>query len=228
MSGASIETTLGLWAASLRDIKARMRPLLTQTQVAASPVLRSSAAAIAACRIARPARTIAPASSDAATTSANKRRYPASGATGWLGLVAVLTLIRAEPRGLACCGAVLQRLDAAAQRAGGGDAENEVEPLGAAEIQHFGRAVMALGAEQDVHTRPVAPDGADRAAQKDAHLAPVGPAGWAQQSGDEACPTFAPPYWRGMRPPLIIPLGMLSRCAMLLLGGYEPSINNIT
>ena len=36
MSGASIETTLGLWAASLRDIKARMRPLFTQTRVAAS------------------------------------------------------------------------------------------------------------------------------------------------------------------------------------------------
>jgi len=36
MSGASIETTLELWAASLRDIKARMRPLFTQTRVAAS------------------------------------------------------------------------------------------------------------------------------------------------------------------------------------------------
>ena len=36
MSGASIETTLGLWAASLRDIKARMRPLFTQTRVAVS------------------------------------------------------------------------------------------------------------------------------------------------------------------------------------------------
>ena len=36
MSGASIETTLELWAASLRDIKARMRPLFTQTRVASS------------------------------------------------------------------------------------------------------------------------------------------------------------------------------------------------
>jgi SRSO17 transposase len=36
MSGASIETTLELWAASLRDIKARMRPLFTQGRVAAS------------------------------------------------------------------------------------------------------------------------------------------------------------------------------------------------
>jgi SRSO17 transposase len=36
MTGASIETTLELWAPSLRDIKARMRPLFTQERVAAS------------------------------------------------------------------------------------------------------------------------------------------------------------------------------------------------
>ena len=36
MSGASIETTLELWASSLRDIKFRMRPLFTQERVAAS------------------------------------------------------------------------------------------------------------------------------------------------------------------------------------------------
>jgi hypothetical protein len=35
MSGASIET-LELWAASLREVKARMRPLFTQERVAAS------------------------------------------------------------------------------------------------------------------------------------------------------------------------------------------------
>jgi SRSO17 transposase len=34
--GASIETTLELWASSLRDVKARIRPLFTQTRVAAS------------------------------------------------------------------------------------------------------------------------------------------------------------------------------------------------
>lgn len=34
--GASIEETLGLWASSLRDVKARMRPLFTQERVAAS------------------------------------------------------------------------------------------------------------------------------------------------------------------------------------------------
>ncbi len=34
--GASIETTLELWASSRRDVKARIRPLFTQTRVAAS------------------------------------------------------------------------------------------------------------------------------------------------------------------------------------------------
>jgi SRSO17 transposase len=36
VSGASIETTLELWASSLRDAKARIRPLFTQDRVAAS------------------------------------------------------------------------------------------------------------------------------------------------------------------------------------------------
>src|SRR5689334_13713185 len=36
MSGASIEQTLELWAASLQEVKARMRPLFTQERVAAS------------------------------------------------------------------------------------------------------------------------------------------------------------------------------------------------
>src|ERR671920_1844181 len=36
MTGLSIETTLELWASSLRDVKARLRPLFTQDRVAAS------------------------------------------------------------------------------------------------------------------------------------------------------------------------------------------------
>ena len=36
MTGASIETTLELWASSLREVKARIRPLFTQERVAAS------------------------------------------------------------------------------------------------------------------------------------------------------------------------------------------------
>jgi SRSO17 transposase len=36
MSGASVEETLELWAASLREVKARMRRLFTRERVAAS------------------------------------------------------------------------------------------------------------------------------------------------------------------------------------------------
>src|ERR1700741_2128751 len=36
MAGASIETTLELWASSLRNVKVWMRPLFTQERVAAS------------------------------------------------------------------------------------------------------------------------------------------------------------------------------------------------
>ncbi len=39
MTGASIETTLELWASSLRDVEARMRGLFTQERVAASASL---------------------------------------------------------------------------------------------------------------------------------------------------------------------------------------------
>ncbi len=39
MSGVSIEATLELWASSLRDVKARIRPLFTQERVAASASL---------------------------------------------------------------------------------------------------------------------------------------------------------------------------------------------
>jgi len=36
MSIASLETTLDLWASSLREVKDRMRPVFTQDRVAAS------------------------------------------------------------------------------------------------------------------------------------------------------------------------------------------------
>src|ERR1700688_22315 len=36
MAGASIETTLELWASSLRDVKQRIRPLFKQDRVAAN------------------------------------------------------------------------------------------------------------------------------------------------------------------------------------------------
>jgi SRSO17 transposase len=39
LGSVSVETTLELWASSLRDVKARMRPLFTQERVAASASL---------------------------------------------------------------------------------------------------------------------------------------------------------------------------------------------
>ena len=54
----------------------------------------------------------------------------------------------------------------AAQRTGGSDAEDKIETLGVAEIQHFGRVLVAVSAKQEVHARPVSPNGADQAAQK--------------------------------------------------------------
>ncbi|GAA0306441.1 hypothetical protein GCM10009087_15470 [Sphingomonas oligophenolica] len=39
MTGVSIETTLELWASSLREVKARIRALFTQERVAASAYL---------------------------------------------------------------------------------------------------------------------------------------------------------------------------------------------
>src|SRR3954471_19561125 len=44
--------------------------------------------------------------------------------------------------------------DMLAQRGGGSDAEDVIEPFGTAEAQHLRRAIVAVGAQQDLHTRP--------------------------------------------------------------------------
>src|SRR3954469_9524403 len=49
----------------------------------------------------------------------------------------------------------LQCGDVLAQRGGRRDAEDVIEPLGPAEAQHLRRAIVAVGAQQDLHTRPV-------------------------------------------------------------------------
>ena len=59
-------------------------------------------------------------------------------------------------------------------------------PLGAAEVEHLGRAVVAVGADQDLHPGPVAADFTDQTAQEGAGLAPARPLGRAQHGGDEA------------------------------------------
>ena len=51
----------------------------------------------------------------------------------------------------------------AAQGRGRRDAENVVEAVGATEVENLGRAIMAVGAQQDFHARPVGADGAQQA-----------------------------------------------------------------
>jgi hypothetical protein len=74
----------------------------------------------------------------------------------------------------------------AAQRRGRGDTENEIDALGATEVQHLGCAVVAVGAEQDLDPRPVAADLAHQAAEEATHLPPGGPTRRAKQGGDGA------------------------------------------
>src|SRR3954471_24733596 len=50
-----------------------------------------------------------------------------------------------------------------AQRAGRRDAEDVIEPLGPTEAQHLRRAIVAVGPQQDLHTRPVVTQRRDQA-----------------------------------------------------------------
>ena len=80
----------------------------------------------------------------------------------------------------------LQRGDMLAQRGRRGDAEHVIEPLGAAEPQHLRRAVVAVGAQQDLDPRPVGAQRRDQAVQPEDDLASTRPTGGAQQGGDHA------------------------------------------
>ena len=70
-------------------------------------------------------------------------------------------------------GAFFQTADVALQRAGRGQAEDVVDTVRLAPVEHLGAGVMAVGAQQDLHLRP----GADRphqAAQKGTESLPLG------------------------------------------------------
>ena len=73
-----------------------------------------------------------------------------------------------------------------AQRAGGRHAEQVVNLVPPAPAQHFGAAVMAVGAQQDLDPGPVGAELAQQAAQEGPDLAPARPLGRAQHGGDEA------------------------------------------
>src|SRR3954452_11120060 len=74
--------------------------------------------------------------------------------------------------------------DMLVQRGGGSDAENVIEPFGTAEAQHLRRAIMAVGPQQDLDTRPVVAQRRDQAAQPEHDLSPARPARRAQEGGD--------------------------------------------
>src|ERR1019366_6860906 len=79
-----------------------------------------------------------------------------------------------------------QTLDMPAQRRGGRDAEDVIEPVGAAEVENFGSAIVAVAAHQDLGPGPVGADRAQQAAQKALDLLAARPFGGTQDRGDEA------------------------------------------
>jgi hypothetical protein len=85
----------------------------------------------------------------------------------------------------ALCRGFLQRLDMAAQRRVGGEAEHPIDPVGTTPFEHFRSGIVAVGAQQDLDLRPVRPNGTDETAQEGADLTPARPLARAQQRGDE-------------------------------------------
>src|SRR4249919_2261975 len=80
--------------------------------------------------------------------------------------------------------AFLQAGDMPAERAVGGEAEDVVETVRLAPIEDLRAGVMAVGAKEDLHLRPVGSDRADEAAQKRPDLDALRPFRRAQQGGD--------------------------------------------
>jgi len=72
----------------------------------------------------------------------------------------------------------------AAQRGGRGNAKDEIQALGPAEVEHFRRAVVAVCADQDLDPRPVAADLAHPSPQQGTGLAPIRAAGRAQHGSN--------------------------------------------
>ena len=72
------------------------------------------------------------------------------------------------------------------QRRGWRHAEDEVETVGAAEVDRLRRAIMAVATQQDFGLGPMAANGAQQAAQQGPDLLAAGPSGGTQNGGDEA------------------------------------------
>ena len=98
-------------------------------------------------------------------------------------LLVVAQLAAARRGGVPRSGALLQRRDVPVEGGGRGDAEHEVEPLGAADVEDLRRAVMAVRADQDFDLGPVATDLAHQPAQEGAGLGTGRTLGRAQHGG---------------------------------------------
>jgi hypothetical protein len=72
------------------------------------------------------------------------------------------------------------------QRRGRRHAEDEVETVGAAEVDRLRRAIMAVGTQQNFGLGPIAANGAQQAAQEGPDLLAAGPSSGTQNGGDEA------------------------------------------
>src|SRR5512132_261365 len=99
---------------------------------------------------------------------------PAPAAGGVMELLEAADLARGR-RGLETAGgAFLEAADMALQGAGRGEAEDVVEAVRLAPVEHFRAGVVAVGADEDRHLRPVGPDRAHQAAEKALISRPLG------------------------------------------------------
>src|SRR6202140_4899855 len=80
----------------------------------------------------------------------------------------------------------LQALDMPTQCRGRRDAQDVIEPIGAAKVENLGTAIMIVAAQQYLGLRPVGADRSQQAAQEGAYLLAAGPLGGAKHGGDEA------------------------------------------
>src|SRR3954470_6874184 len=108
---------------------------------------------------------------------------PARGAVVELRVTAHLACLRGG--GVARHRARLQRLDMPAQGRGRGDAEDEVDPVGATPVEDLRAAIVAVSAQQDLRRRPVGADGPEQPAQEGADFCAFGSLGGPQHGGDE-------------------------------------------
>ena len=74
----------------------------------------------------------------------------------------------------------------AGERRIAGQAEDPVDPVRAAPVEHLRARIVTVGAQQNLDPGPMGTDGADKTAHKTAKLHPAWPLAGAQQGGNKA------------------------------------------